>query len=330
MYAPAAGAVDDPLARSPALHELAEGEVPPPGSWVVMPEVLYGGQAEPLMEYVRRHGWRLAVVLHDLLAVNEPLLFLPDVPNEHARYLRACSRADVVLPGSDFTARDWGIFVAAKGLAAGRVEVCKLAADVAGRPRVGRNEARQKAEGEPVRLLCVASVEARKNHRTLVEAYMEADRRRPELRLELCCVGEQRRGPGNPAAVLHEAMERYPGRVTWYERVEYGALRGRYDLCDFTVCPSVLEGGGLPILESLWFRRPCVCANFGVMDEVAYGGGCVTVDVRDAGALAAVIVELAEDAGRRERLAEEIDARWVRCWEEYARDLLGVLGVSGG
>ena len=326
---PAAGAPDDPLARAPALHELTGSALPPRGSWVVLPEVSYAGQAERLAEYVRRHGWRLAVVLHDLLAVNEPELFLPDTPNDHDRYLRACSRADLVLPASDFTAHDWRVFTAAKGLAAGRVEVCKLAADTVFRPRVGQEQVRQKVAGEPVRMLCVSSVEARKNHRTLVEAFAEADRRRPDLRLELCCVGEQRRGPGNPAAVLHAAMERYPGRVTWYERVAYSALRGLYEACDFAVYPSVLEGGGLPILESLWFRKPCVCANFGVMDEVAYGGGCVTVDVRDAGALAEVIVGLAADADRREALAAEIDARWLRCWEEYARDLLALLGGAG-
>ena len=51
----------------------------------------------------------------------------------------------------------------------------------------------------------------------------------------------------------------------------------------------------------------------------------VTADVRDAGALAEVMVELAGDAARRQQLAAEIDGRWLRCWEEYARDLLGVL-----
>ena len=326
LYDPGAGRVDDPLARSPALHALAEvGEVPPPGSWVVLPEVPYGGQTERLIEYARRHGWRVAVVLHDLLAVNEPQFFPADVPNEHERYLRACSRADLVLPVSDFTAQDWRVFAGAKGLATGRVEVCRLAADTVLRPRVGKIFGGRKEEGAAVRVLCVSSVEARKNLAVLVEAFEAVDRTRPALRLELCFVGEPRSGRGNPAAVIHAAMARHPGRVTWHDRVEYGALGRLYEACDFTVYPSVLEGGGLPILESLWFRKPCVCASFGVMDEVAYGGGCVTVDVRDAGALAEVIGGLAGDAGWRERLAGEIDARWVRCWEEYARDLLTLL-----
>lgn len=84
----------------------------------------------------------------------------------------------------------------------------------------------------------------------------------------------------------------------------------------------MLEGFGLPILESLWCRRPCICANFGAMDETAWGGGCVVTDVRDPQALADAILALATDPVRREILATEIDTRGLRQWEEYARDLL--------
>ena len=325
LYAAASGTLDDPYNGRAALHELTAAEVPPPGSWVLLPEVLEGGQIERLIEYAHGQGWRVAVVLYELLATNEPQFFPPEAAHDHARYLHAVSRADVVLPVSEFTAKDWKIYRAAQGLPQGRVKVCRLGADGLARERT-RARRRAREADEPVRILCVAPAEARKNQRTLLAAFERAVAERPELRMELCFVGEQRAGPGDAAAALHAAMRRHPGRVTWFEWVEASALRGLYEACDFTVYPSVLEGFGLPIVESLWFRKPCVCASFGAMDEAAYGGGCVTVEVLDAAALAEVIVTLAGDAERREALAEEIDRRWLRSWEECAREMVGLLG----
>jgi len=46
----------------------------------------------------------------------------------------------------------------------------------------------------------------------------------------------------------------------------------------FTVYPSLMEGFGIPILESLWHGKPCVCGGNGALGEVARGGGCLIVD----------------------------------------------------
>ena len=70
--------------------------------------------------------------------------------------------------------------------------------------------------------------------------------------------------------------------------------------CDFTVYPSVEEGFGLPILESLWCGKPAICANFGAMLEVAEAGGGCDGHRRDgmSGAMAKAIVDLAESPDR--------------------------------
>ena len=124
-------------------------------------------------------------------------------------------------------------------------------------------------------------------------------------------------------------MRRHPGKVTWYERVDYSTLRKLYEGCAFTVYPSVLEGFGLPILESLWFRRPCVCANIGAMEERARGGGCFATDVRDPQALADAILTLADSSEWLENLACEIDRRHLPSWDEYARMVLQHLRTTG-
>lgn len=327
LFEPTAARPEGLFTRATPLHQLPPADLPPPGSWVVLPEILPGEDAAPLVDYVHRHGWRLAVVLHDLLATNEPAFFPPDTANALALYLRAVSDADLVLPVSDFTARDWQLFVANKALPFPPVRTCKLAADTFGGPRTALPPRRE--PGAPVRLLCVSAVAPRKGHRALLAAYELAASARPDLALELRFVGAHRPGGDGLDAALHAAMARHPGRVTWHEQVEHSTLRRCYEACDFTVYPSVLEGFGLPILESLWCRRACVCANFGAMDEVAWSGGCVVTDVRDPQTLADTILSLATDPPRLAELGTQIDGRGLRVWEEYARDLLAALAQTG-
>ena len=69
-------------------------------------------------------------------------------------------------------------------------------------------------------------------------------------------------------------VERLPNAV-WERDVEDGRLRQLYEQADFTVLPSLEEGFGLPIAESIWHGRPCIAHKTGPMAEMAQGGGCV-------------------------------------------------------
>ncbi len=304
-----------PLHRHPAAT---------PGAWVLMPEVAYRGEGARLVEYVRRHGWRLAVIFYDAIPVSHPEMVPTGCPALHAGYLRDISRADLILPISETSATEWREFVAAHGLPSPPVCICTPGSDVGGTPRVRAEEvpARMHRPERPLRMLCFSAVESRKNHRALLAAYEIIVAERPDLPLELILVG----APGEGEAALVEEVRRFvaqhPGRVTWHEQVEYSLLPRLYEEADFSVYPSVQEGFGLPIIESLWWARPCVCANFGAMAENAAGGGCVTVDVRHPRALADALLALADSPKWRYQLALDAAARQLKTWDEYAAEVL--------
>ncbi len=211
------------------------------------------------------------------------------------------------------------------GLAGPPVQTCTLACDLVGTPRVGTLPP-VKAPDDPVRMLCVSTLEPRKNHAALLDAYERAVARRPGLGLELHLVGAAYVGSQDIVDRVRGAMARLPG-LRWHEQVEYARLQELYAQCDFTVYPSVLEGFGLPVIESLWQGRPCLCANFGVMAENAVGGGCLTADVRDPEALANAILTLADSADSRRRLATEAVSRPLKTWGEYADEVLASLAA---
>ena len=312
LYEPSMGDLHDVDAEMPSLHELPAGQsATQDGAWILLPEVLYGGQAGAWVEYVRRHGWNSAVILYDTMPNNEPHFFPLKVPSAHEAYLSAISGADRVFPVSRFVADDWRRFLKAKQLPETKPKVWKPGAD--GLARTRATTAPSRVAAAPVRVLCVSSLEPRKNLRRLLEAYDLIAAEHPKLDLELCLVGKPHLfNEDNVPEAVRLSVERHGGKVRWLEAVEYSALAKLYEACDFTVYPSLLEGSALPILESLWFRRPCICANTGVMKEAAAGGGCLTVDVYHAKIIAGAILSLAESRERLAELAAEIERRPLR------------------
>ena len=310
------------------LHRHPRHRRAPAGSWVLLPELLYRNmRAERLVEYVHARGWRLAAIFHDAIPVQHPGFVPPDLPALHADYMRALSRADLILPNSEASANGWREFMERETLDGPPVHTCTLACDLPGTPRVQTVPETPRSPDAPVRMLCVSTLEPRKNHRTLLAAYELAVARRPDLRLELDLVGAPYVGSPDIAADARAAMARQPG-LRWHENVEHGRLHRFYEACDFTVYPSVLEGFGLPVIESLWLGRPCVCANFGVMAENAAGGGCLTADVRDPHALADAMLSLAGSSKSRRALAAEAVARKLKTWGEYAHEVLASMEAA--
>jgi glycosyltransferase involved in cell wall biosynthesis len=293
------------------------------GAWLLLPELLYrDGRLERFIAYARRHGLRIAAILYDTIPVDHPELCRPGHAELHRAYLRGLSAVDLVLPISESSALAWHEQMKREKLVSPKVRVVPLATEIARMPRVVT--APVPGTGA-VRALCVSTIEPRKNHRTLLAAVEQIAEAGAGLPFELDLAGSADPSAPELEALVVAAAERYSGQVRWHRRVDSHSLRRLYSQCDFTVYPSIVEGFGLPVVESLWLARPCVCANFGVMAENARAGGCLTVDVRDPNALAGAMRQLATDLPLRQRLALEAVQRPLKSWREYADDIVSAL-----
>src|SRR5262249_19596150 len=162
-------------------------------------------------------------------------------------------------------------------------------------------------------VLCVSTFVPRKNHLSLLDA---AERVwSSDLNFELKLVGAW---AGNFAVSRKIRELRSRGRsVVWLKHVDDQTLHAIYRECAFTVYPSLMEGFGLPIVESLWHGKPCVCGGNGALGEVAHGGGCLIVDQTNNAALADGIKRLLLDRELYSRLAAEARAQKFRSWSDY-------------
>jgi glycosyltransferase involved in cell wall biosynthesis len=87
------------------------------------------------------------------------------------------------------------------------------------------------------------------------------------------------------------------------------------------VFPSLYEGFGLPIAESLGIGTPVVTSNYGAMSVVASLGGSVLVDPRDPEQLRVAMEQLLTDNDHINKLRSEANARTWPTWDAYAADV---------
>jgi len=98
-------------------------------------------------------------------------------------------------------------------------------------------------------------------------------------------------------------------------------LWGGYRTARFTVFPSLNEGFGLPVAESLACGTPVITSNFGSMKEIAdAGGGALLVNPRDDHSLTNGIRTLLTNNELHRRLSQEASSRGVIMWDTYASE----------
>lgn len=116
-------------------------------------------------------------------------------------------------------------------------------------------------------ILCVGTIEARKNHTLLYYTYKMATRRGIALP-PLVLVGRV----GWLAEDIVSIMKLDPevkDQIFILNNVNDAELAWLYKNCNFTVYPSFYEGWGLPIAESIAYNKPVIASNTSSMTEIA-------------------------------------------------------------
>jgi glycosyltransferase involved in cell wall biosynthesis len=172
-------------------------------------------------------------------------------------------------------------------------------------------------------VLCVGSIEGRKNHRALLEAAELLWSEGRHFRLILA--GLPRRETAAGALALAARLQSAGRPLQLTGAIPDQRLEELYAKCRFTVYPSLYEGYGLPVAESLLRLRPCICGTGGALEEVAAGGGCLIVDEPDAPSLAQAMRTLLDDDTLLAQLATEAAQRQFPTWNDYAHQLVAWL-----
>ena len=154
------------------------------GAWLLLPELVYRGRINRMVDYARKRRMRVAAIFYDAIPVSHPELVRPEAAKYHADYMRALCDVDLLIATSNSAAEEFRAFVQKHRLRLPAIFVCSLPGELLNQKRLS---AKQNDHSEMIEILCVSTLEPRKNHETLLKAFQLASSAisRPELRLHL-------------------------------------------------------------------------------------------------------------------------------------------------
>jgi len=218
--------------------------------------------------YALQHlaGLRLITACYDIIPIKFPQL-VPGMDVVFAPYMREMVlHADHVLCISRCTRHDLLRWAQSMGAPLPETSVMPLGCRL--RPLPADNVSEKMAKIIAQRfLLCVSTIENRKNQQTLCRAFTRlVDWGVADLPL-LVLVGAI--GYGGQNLIDEIATDRrLAGRVITLVGCSDTDLAALYKGCLFTLYPSIYEGWGLPVVEGFAYGKFCLCSSRGSLPEV--------------------------------------------------------------
>lgn len=226
-------------------------------------------QKDVIFLYEQRQsiGFKTLLFCYDIIPVKLPHLCVGDVSAKFAMYFANLAwSADKIQCISECSRNDLRQLLTDLGAPIPELEVVRLGCDI---PSLPDDAATPEVAGLMVQkyLLFVSTIERRKNHETIYRAYTRlVDEGCTHLPL-LVFVGM----PGWGVADLLADLRLDP-RIQPYMRilnhVTDADLVHLYRNAHFTVYPSLYEGWGLPVAESLAYGKFCLAAHSASIPEV--------------------------------------------------------------
>lgn len=180
-------------------------------------------------------------------------------------------------------------------------------------------------------VLFVSTVECRKNHVALFRAWQRLRDLHGPACPRLVLVGRKGWMVDDLFAQL-EACDWLDGLVVHIDRAGDAQLAALYRAAWFTAYPSLVEGWGLPVEESLGYGRPCLAARAASIPEVG-GDLAFYCDPDDITGLVEEIGRFIADPGLIERRAALIRERFrPTSWQACADGVLAAVEswMAGG
>ena len=290
------------------------------GDWFLTAELFSEDERPGLTEFLAKRVGRTAAIFHDAIPLKHPHITWPQSVARHPGYMKLLASFDRVWAVSAASRAELQGFWQWQGLEkTPPVDMLALGADFNRAPRAVQKDGGIRRRS----LLSVGILEPRKNQTLLLDAAEALWRE--GMKFELNLVGRVNPHFGRPIEARVRRLARELAGLRYHAAAEDAAVAGLYAQARVSVFPTIAEGCGLPLLESLWQGVPCVCSDLPVLKENADAGGCLTVAANDRAAWTAALRQVLTDDALVARLEREAAERALPTWAEAAATLRAAL-----
>jgi len=284
---------------------------------------------------LKRRGVKCAFFVHDCIPLLHPAYFEYNHTIEHSYWLyQVRETADLVICNSEATRADYLELVKPDNV--DNVRVARLdaswAAEIAS-PEIealGSDLLAERGVFDDDFVLCVGTIEPRKNHITLIHVWDRLRNTHPGNCPKLLCVG--RIGWKSDAVISQaRALGLNESYVFFTGPLSDEILSFLYKKCLFSMYLSYYEGWGLPITESLNAGKLCIAGSSAALKE-AGAGHVIHVDERSETSVYDAVTKLLGNELSRASAERKIrDSYRPRSWGDIGTELRELCSaVAGG
>jgi glycosyltransferase involved in cell wall biosynthesis len=211
-------------------------------------------------------GIKISQHINDILPIYQPQLFADELPKKFTPYVyQAVKNVDIITVISEATKRDLLIFCKENKLTSPVIKVIRLGDD----SKSNKAERPANIPGDCRFILSVGTFEIRKNYILLYQAVKLGQLEARELP-KIVIAGRKGWLTDDLAHVL-KSDPFVKDHIIWLNDVKDEELAWLYQNCLFTVFPSLAEGWGLPVVESLQNGKLCLASGVSSMLEIGDG-----------------------------------------------------------
>ena len=288
----------------------------------------YGESSRTIWQVKKRHKFRSAQLFYDLIPILFPQFFGLGFAARYTRwFVDSVWTADFILAGSQCTLDDIQRYNEQQLLPAKPQGLIRFGDNLIPAETEAPASLKQKQPGPFV--LCVGTIEVRKNQRLLYQVWRRIIQNHgPEKIPTLLLVG-MRGWMGGETLHLMQNDPVTCKSIQVHHKCTDAELHGLYQNCLFTIYPSLYEGWGLPVAESMYYGKYCIAGKISSIPEIA--GELVGMhDPTSVSECETLVLQALEPEFRseRERLIQQRYQKhtWANCARQTAQLLAQAFG----
>jgi glycosyltransferase involved in cell wall biosynthesis len=227
---------------------------------------IYHGLSNELPLGIEKTNIKTVVTIHDLIFIRYPHLFKAiDRKIYYKKFKSACNRADKIIAVSKQTKQDIIDFFF---IPEDKIEVVYQGCNKIFQSKIADNKKQEiiaKHNLPTDYLLYVGSIEERKNLLTLLKTLKEL----PQQKLVIIGTGKTYK----VKCLRYISENNLSDSVMFLSNLNLAEMAAIYQSAQIMIYPSIFEGFGIPILESLFSKTPVITSKDGCFPET---GGSAT------------------------------------------------------
>lgn len=302
------------------------------GDKILLPGIIWAPEPLQLFTALRERGVLIAPFIHDLVPIRHPEYFTDaEGIEKFCRFIDTilvCSAA--ILTNSQFVAGDVAGYMRERGFRALPMHPVALCANLTSDTEPAETSRLQALHLKPGNyVLFVSTFSPRKNQIGAYRLWKRLLEIVGDALPPLVFVGQRGWRSEHVFAEMMADRSMWGRHVQFLEAPTDAELSKLYRDCAFTIFPSLYEGWGLPITESLEFGKPCIAADNTALPEAGQGLA-LQLPASDVDAWVAAVLGLIREPETLAAFSARIRQSYRhRTWGQFGEDVHAVVrGMS--